>query len=186
MQVIPEGFVLRPMQTRAPPLNGKNPHPGLMPFCSSVSIHRPGLKSFASSPKMSFRRCIEYVLQLRYLPLGTNNRVLPSSPPPKGITVSRSASLVFAGTIGYSLIDSFTTARRYLMFRSCSNDGISPCKASTSIRSCCQTSGRLESSNHTLESKDAVVSRPARRMFRSSERILTLSCVCLRSSSRKT
>ena len=65
--------------------------------------------------------------------------------------------------------------------------GDSPSRESTTSRwSRVQISGRLESSNQTFESKEAVVSRPARRMLRSSERILIVSDVWETSSWRKT
>lgn len=82
--------------------------------------------------------------------------------------------------------DSFRTARRYFISLSCSKVGFLPARASTSARSFAQTSGRWEISHQTLERSEAVVSRPARRMLRSSLRTRTWLRVCLRSSCRKT
>ena len=85
-------------------------------------------------------------------------------------------------TYGWVRRDSFSMARRYFIFLIPSNVGRSvPIYVSTSLlrRDC--ISGRLESWKNTFAIKAAVVSRPAIRRFRSSERISTRSVVSVAS-----
>jgi hypothetical protein len=80
-------------------------------------------------------------------------------------------------------------ARRYFISLSCSYVGMVSLELVTwaiSDRSLDTTEGWLGSSHKTLERRAAVVSRPASRMLRSSERIVVRSDVVVSSSSRKT
>ena len=85
---------LRPMQIRGPPLKGRYSHPAL-----NVS-QRSGLKSSASLPKRSSRRCMAYRFQPTVVFAGMKMGELPSGPPPRGRTVSAIDIRVLNGTTG--------------------------------------------------------------------------------------
>lgn len=108
---------LRPIQIRGPPLKGRYSHPGL-----NVS-QRSGLKSSASLPKRSSRRCMAYRFQPTVVFAGMKRGDLPSGPPPQGRRVSLIDIRVLDGTTGYrrSAVRSVSDQSRY-KFMACPLD----------------------------------------------------------------
>ena len=86
---------LRPIQIRGPPLKGRYSHPGLN------FSQRSGLKSSASFPKRSSRRCMANKFQPTVVFAGMKRGDLPSVPPPRGSTVSVIDMRELTGTTGY-------------------------------------------------------------------------------------
>lgn len=105
--------------------------------------------------------------------------------PPSGRVVSLMEALEFMGTGGYNRRVSFRTARRYFISRMFSYVGrcVGPTMLITSALRRSKTSGWSERRNMANVRVEAVVSRPAMRMFKISSRRMFLSVVsCKRES----
>ena len=165
-----------PGQILGPPLNGKKLNPGNNPS------HRSGLNSAASEPQRSVRRCIEYRIQTIIWPFCTNTGFCPSTPPPRGRSVSLFANLASIGTTGKRRRVSFRTNRKYLSSLICSKVGGLPERKANSARSLAQMSGRRERMKRVEDMSEAVVSRPAIRVLITWSRSSCSLAVCLASS----